>query len=165
MTIEFFGHLTFRDESEVHLNGESSLDVEYIARQAREHEYAGFDGVLIGLGGDGPDSLQIAAHVATHTSKLNFLVAYRPGQASPLLVARSYATLDQFSRGRVRLHAISGRDNDGQKRMGDVLTKSQRYGRTREFIQLLKRTWTERERFSYNGEHFQINDFAATIFP
>lgn len=165
MSVEIFGHLTFRDESEVHLATGPSLDIEYIVRQAKEHEYAGFDGVLVGLGGDGPESLQIAAHASAHTEKLNFLVAYRPGLASPTLVARSYATLDQFSRGRIRLHAISGRDNDGLKSTGDALTKGQRYGRTKEFIQLLKKTWVSREKFNFAGEYFKVNDFAASIFP
>ncbi|PWC19535.1 LLM class flavin-dependent oxidoreductase [Brenneria corticis] len=165
MSVEIYGHLTFRDESEVHLATGQALDTDYIIRQAREHEYAGFDGVLVGLGGDGPESLQIAAQAAANTNRLNFLVAYRPGLASPTLVARSYATLDQFSRGRIRLHAISGRNNDGLKNTGDTLTKGQRYGRTREFIQLLKKTWTAREKFAYPGEYFTVNDFVASVFP
>ena len=165
MSVEIFGHLTFRDESEVHLASGQSLDIDYIVRQAREHEYAGFDGVLVGLGGDGPESLQIAAHAAAQTEKLNFLVAYRPGLASPTLVARSYATLDQFSKGRVRLHAISGRNNDGLKSTGDSLTKGARYGRTKEFIQLLKKTWLSREKFNFVGDYFTVNEFAASVFP
>lgn len=165
MSVEIFGHLTFRDESEIHLASGQSLDTDYIIRQAREHEYAGFDGVLVGLGGDGPESLQIAAQAVAHTEKLHFLVAYRPGLASPTLVARSYATLDQFSKGRIRLHAISGRNNDGLKNTGDALTKGQRYGRTREFIQLLKKTWTEKQRFDYPGEFYQVKDFVASVFP
>lgn len=125
MSLEIFGHLTHRDESEAHLStGGSSLDRRYIIRQAREHEYAGFDGVLVGGGGDGPDSLQIAALAVANTEKLQYLVAYRPGLISPTLAARSYATLDQISGGRIRLHAITGRDNDGQKKYGDPLKKA-----------------------------------------
>lgn len=165
MSVEIFGHLTFSDESEIHQTSAGNLDIDYIIRQAREHEYAGFDGVLVGLGGDGPESLQIAAQAVAHTKKLNFLVAYRPGLASPTLVARSYATLDQFAQGRIRLHAISGRDNDGLKNTGDALTKGQRYGRTREFIQLLKQTWTAREKFDYHGEFYQVQDFVSRVFP
>lgn len=165
MSVEIYGHLTFRDESEIHLATGQSLDTDYIIRQAKEHEFAGFDGVLVGLGGDGPESLQIAAQAVANTTTLNFLVAYRPGLASPTLVARSYATLDQFSKGRIRLHAISGRNNDGLKNTGDALTKGQRYGRTREFIQLLKKTWTAKQAFDYPGEFYQVKGFVASVFP
>jgi alkanesulfonate monooxygenase len=165
MSIEIFGHLTHRDESEAHLSGGASIDPDYIERQAREHEFAGFDGVLVGGGGDGPDSLQIAAHAVAHTRKLNYLVAYRPGLISPTLAARAYATLDQISGGRIRLHAITGRDSDGQKKYGDPLQKSNRYERTREFIQILKKSWTERGGFDFAGKHFEIEGFAASIFP
>lgn len=165
MAIDIFGHLTTRDESEAHLSGSASLDPEYVKRQAREHEYAGFDGVLVGGGGDGPDSLQVAAHAVAHTDKLNFLVAYRPGLISPTLAARSYATLDQVSKGRIRLHAITGRDNDGQLKYGDPVAKLNRYKRTKEFIQILKKSWTEPQGFDFEGEYYQIRGFRATIPP
>lgn len=165
MTIEIFGHLTPRDESEVHAASGEGIDRDYIVRQAREHEYAGFDGVLVGGGGDGPDSLQVAAHAVAHTEKLNFLVAYRPGLISPTLAARSYATLDQFSHGRIRMHTITGREPGGQKKYGDGLEKVDRYERTREFIQVIKKSWTQRGGFSFPGKHYEIEGFAASIFP
>ena len=165
MAVEVFGHLTHRDESEGHLAKADGIDRDYIIRQAREHEYAGFDGVLVGGGGDGPDSLQIAAHAVAHTERLNFLVAYRPGLISPTLAARSYATLDQFSDGRIRLHTITGRDRDGQKKYGDPLHKDNLYERTREFIQVVKKAWTEKKGFDYPGKHYDIQGFASSIFP
>ncbi|WP_413738159.1 LLM class flavin-dependent oxidoreductase [Sodalis sp. RH21] len=165
MGIEIFGHLTHRNESEAHQGGQASLDCDYIKRQAREHEYAGFDGVLVGGGGDGPDSLQIAALGVAQTEKLNFLIANRPGLVSPTMVARSYATLDQISQGRIRFHVISGRDLDGQMRYGDPLKKESRYQRTREFMQVVKQSWTSSSGFDYHGEYYQIENFAATILP
>lgn len=163
MTLDIFGHLVTRDESEAHLAGTISLDPDYVTQQARAHEEAGFDGVLVGGGGDGPDSLQVAAHAVAQTKRLNFLVAYRPGLISPTLAARSYATLDQVSKGRIRLHAITGRDSDGQLKYGDPVAKVNRYKRTREFIQILKHSWTKPEGFDFDGEFYSINNFRATI--
>lgn len=165
MGIEIFGHLTHRDESEAHLSKSSSVDLKYIQRQARDHENAGFDGVLVGMGGDGPDSLQLAAYAVAQTERLHFLVANRPGLFSPVWAARSYATLDRVSQGRVRYHVVSGRDSDGQSKYGDPLRKEDRYKRTREFIQVLKKTWTEREPFSFNGDFYNVDGFVASVFP
>ncbi|NEI73597.1 LLM class flavin-dependent oxidoreductase [Rhizobium lusitanum] len=165
MSVEIFGHLTHRNESEVHLASGPSLDVEYIKRQSREHEYAGFDGVLIGVGSDGPDSLQIAALAATETKTLRLLVANRPGLINPTWAARSYATLDRISNGRAAFHVITGRESDGTLKNGDPLAKENRYGRTKEFMQIIKQAWTQRQPFDFRGRHYDIQGFVASVFP
>lgn len=165
MPIDIFGHLTHRDESEAHLGGGASLDPAYVVRQARAHEDAGFDGVLIGGGGDGPDNLQIAALAVANTTTLQYLVAHRPGLVNPTAAARTFATLDQISGGRLRVHVITGRQNDGQNRYGDPVPESERYARTGEFMQVLKQTWTSRAPFDYSGRFFQLRGFVASVFP
>src|SRR5215203_2547236 len=77
-------------------------------RFARAHEDWGFDRVLIGYGSSTPDSTQVAAHVAAHTDRLGLLVAHRPGFVAPTLASCTFATLDQFSGGRIAVHVISG---------------------------------------------------------
>ncbi|PWC16711.1 LLM class flavin-dependent oxidoreductase [Brenneria corticis] len=165
MSIEIYGHLTHRNESEIHLAVGASLDIEYIKRQSQDHEAAGFDGVLIGVGSDGPDSLQIAALAANATKTLRLLVANRPGLINPTWAARSYATLDRIANGRIGFHVITGRESDGTRKNGDLLSKNERYARTREFIQILKSAWINHSPFDFKGRHYDIEGFAASVFP
>ena len=54
--------------------------------------------MLIGYASTQPDGAQVAAYAAAHTERLDFLVAHRPGFVAPTLAARTFATLDQFTR-------------------------------------------------------------------
>ena len=79
---------------------------------------------------------QVAAYAAAHTERLGFLVAHRPGFVAPTLAARTFATLDQFTGGRVAVHIITGGNDAEQRRDGDYLTKDERYARTDEYLDI-----------------------------
>ncbi|WP_139102726.1 LLM class flavin-dependent oxidoreductase, partial [Acinetobacter baumannii] len=69
------------------------IDLEYLRYNARAHEYAGFDKVLIASGPTSPDSAQIEAYLAQHTERIGFLHAHRPALLTPTLAASSFDTL------------------------------------------------------------------------
>ena len=77
------------------------------------------------------------------TDRLGFLIAHRPGFVAPTLAARKAATLDQFSNGRVALHIITGGNDAEQQRDGDFLDHDARYRRTDEYLDIVRKTWTE----------------------
>src|SRR2546423_14252957 len=106
MPIEFIGMIGTQLASETHAPHGPVVDREYTRRFARAHEDAGFDRVLIGYGSGWPDGTQVGAYVAAHTERLGLLIAHRPGFVAPTLAARTFATLDQFSGGRVAVHTI-----------------------------------------------------------
>jgi alkanesulfonate monooxygenase len=67
----------------------------------------------------------------------------------------TFATIDQISDGRVTVHFITGGTDHEQQREGGYRThdeRYERYGRTRECIQIIKRAWTSREPFDYDGQ-------------
>ncbi len=163
MPVEFLGMIATQHASEIHAMEGPLVDPEYVTRFARAHEDSGFDRVLIGYSSASPDGLQVAAYAATRTERLGFLIAHRPGFLAPTVAARAFATLDQFSRGRVALHTISGGSDQEQRRDGDTLDKAGRYRRSREFLQILKRAWTEDEPFSYAGEFYTVEDFVSHV--
>jgi alkanesulfonate monooxygenase len=163
MPVEFLGMIATQHASEIHAMEGPLVDPEYVTRFARAHEESGFDRVLIGYSSASPDGLQVAAYAATRTERLGFLIAHRPGFLAPTVAARAFATLDQFSRGRVALHTISGGSDQEQRRDGDTLDKAGRYRRSREFLQILKRAWTEDEPFSYAGEFYTVEDFVSHV--
>jgi len=163
MPVEFIGMIGTKDESEIRLTSGPVIDRDYVRRFARAHEDAGFDRVLIGYSSSRPDGTHVAAYAAAHTERLSFLVAHRPGFVAPTLAARTFATLDQFTQGRIAVHIITGGNDAEQRRDGDHLSKDERYDRTDEYLDIVKQAWTSDKPFSYNGKHYQIEDFYSEI--
>jgi len=163
MPVEFIGMIGTRDQSEIRRSRGPVVDRDYVRRFSRAHEDAGFDRVLIGYASSQPDGGQVAAYAAAHTDRLSFLIAHRPGFVAPTLAARTFATLDQFAGGRIAVHIITGGSDAEQRRDGDYLAKDERYDRTSEYLDIMKLAWTSDAPFSYQGRHYQLEDFYAEV--
>src|SRR5437879_6735986 len=143
MPVEMIGWIAPRVSSELIPPSGPPFDAAVLAETARIHERAGFDRVLIGYFSDAPDGFLVGAHAASVTERLGFLLAHRPGFIAPPLAARTLATLDQLSNGRLAVHMIAGGSDAAQAKAGDWTAHQTRYRRSREYIALLRRTWTE----------------------
>jgi alkanesulfonate monooxygenase len=165
MPVEFIGMISTRAQSEIHPSSGPAIDRAYVRALAQAHEDAGFDKVLIGYSAGRPDGMQVAAYAAAHTERLHFLIAHRPGFVFPTLAARSFATLDQFTEGRVSVHAITGGNDAEQRREGDYLAKDERYARTDEYLDILQQAWTSSAPFSYAGTYYRLENFAPEVRP
>ena len=55
----------------------------YIRDFAQAAEAGGFDRLLVGYDSDAPDGFLVAASAASHTDRIGFLVAHRPGFVAP----------------------------------------------------------------------------------
>ena len=165
MSIDFIGLIAHRLSSETIPPTGPIVDLDYIRRFAQAHEAAGFDRVLIAHHSDSPDGEQIAAYAVSVTERLGYMIAHRPGFVAPTYAARSFATLDHVSKGRVAIHIISGGDDAEQRRDGDHLTHDQRYARSDEFIEILRRTWTSEKPFDYRGEYYQVEGAFSQVKP
>jgi alkanesulfonate monooxygenase len=145
--------------------GDSSTEnhnsLETLTSHARTLEEHGWRGALVGTGWGRPDTFTIATALAARTTTFEPLIAIRPGYWRPANFASAAATLDHLSGGRVRVNIVSGQDNlaaygDSE---GD---QAHRYARTKEFMRLVRRLWTE-ENVTFRGEHFQVT--GSTIEP
>jgi alkanesulfonate monooxygenase len=166
MTVEFVGMIGTQEVSEIHPAAGPVVDRDTVRRFVSAHEEGGFDKVLVGHSSSTPDGLQVAAYGAAHSERLGFLVAHRPGFTAPTLAARQYATLDHFSGGgRVAMHVISGGSDVDQRRDGDWLDKEQRYARTDEYLDVVRRAWYEPEAFDHTGEHYRVAGVRQEIRP
>jgi alkanesulfonate monooxygenase len=165
MPVEFIGMIGTRDQSETRSSSGPPVDPDYVRRFVRAHEDAGFDRVLIGYGSSQPDGTQVAAYAAAHSERLGFLVAHRPGFMAPTLAARTFATLDQFTGGRVAVHVITGGSDAEQRRDGDYLSKDERYHRTDEYLDILEQAWTAEAPFGYHGRYYRFEDFHPGVRP
>ena len=144
---------------DAHATDHNSLDT--LTVHAKALEANGWTGALLGTGWGRPDTFTVATALAARTTTFEPLIAIRPGYWRPANFASAAATLDHLSNGRVRINIVSGTDNlaaygDSE---GD---QAHRYGRTREFMRLVRRLWTE-ENVTFEGEHFCVTN--STVVP
>jgi alkanesulfonate monooxygenase len=165
MPVEFLGIGATNNGTETTPRSGPAFDKEFTLALARAHEDSGWDRVLTAYGSGSPDPAQAAAYIADHTERLQLLLAHRPNVSYPTFAAKTVATLDQISDGRLTLHVITGGNDHEQRREGDTLPKDRRYDRTREAIQIFKMAWTSREPFDFHGEHYDFTDFVLDVEP
>lgn len=165
MPVEFLGIAATNNGSETTARSGAAFDKEYTLRLARAHEEHGWDRVLFAYGSGSPDPAPAAAYIASRLDRLQILLAHRPNVSYPTFAAKTFATLDQISEGRLAVHFITGGNDQEQGREGDTLTKDERYARTREYIRIVKKIWTTREPFDHEGEHYRFHDFVSDVFP
>jgi alkanesulfonate monooxygenase len=130
-------------------------DIDYLAQIARAAEQVGFTGVLTPTGTWCEDAWLTTAALIPQTSKLKFLVAFRPGVISPTLAAQMAATYQRISRGRLLLNVVTGGDAIEQQRFGDWHDHDQRYARTDEFLTIVRGIWSGKP-FDFDGDHYRV---------
>jgi len=142
-------------------NAEGWGSLDFSTEIARACEEGGWSGALIGAGWGRPDAFTVATALAARTTTFRPLVAIRPGYWSPAQFATAASTLDSLSQGRLLVNVVTGQDNP--LAYGDTeVDQHTRYARTREFMQLVRRLWTE-EDVTFEGEHYRVE--GATITP
>lgn len=165
MSVEFIGMIQQRKVSETHLPQGPAIDTDYVRTFAQAHENAGFDRILVPHSSTSPDATITIAYAASVTSRVNFMLAHRPGFVAPTLAARQLATLDHFSGGRLAVHFISGGSDEDQRRDGDYLAHDERYARTDEYLQILRRVWSENEPFDHEGRFYRFEKAFSDVKP
>ena len=166
MSIEFIGYIGSNNSSETIVREGPVLNPTHIETVAKAHENAGFDRALLAFHSTSPDGLQVAQHVLSVTDRLNVLIAQRPGFTAPTLLARQFAVLDQFSRGRVALHVITGGNAAELRQDGNTLDdKDERYTRTSEFLDVVRLEWTSDKPFTYAGQYYKVENGFSQVKP
>jgi len=165
MSVEFIGFIGFQHGSEIHPSSGPALDTDYVEATAKAHDEGGFDRALIAFGSSSPESILAASHAASVTKRLNFMIAHRPGFTAPTVAARQLATLDQFTRGRIAVHIITGGSDDELAKDGDHLTKDERYARTDEYLDIVRQEWTSEKPFDYDGKYYQVKGAFGAVKP
>jgi alkanesulfonate monooxygenase len=128
---------------------------------ARDVEDHGWDGALLGTSWGRPDTFTVAASLLARTRTFQPLIAIRPGYWRPANFASAAATLDHLSGGRVLVNIVSGLDN--AEAYGDTeIDPARRYDRTEEFLQLVRRLWSE-ENVTFRGEFFSVEN--SSVLP
>jgi alkanesulfonate monooxygenase len=136
-----------------------------VAAGARAAEAAGFDSALVGYASNRAEGWMIAAEALGATERLRALLAHRPGMMSPGLAARMASTLDIFCGGRLSLNIVSGGSAADQHREGDYAEHDERYERSIEYLDVMRRCWTEPEPFDFEGRFYKLEGVRHEVRP
>ncbi|GAB3383400.1 LLM class flavin-dependent oxidoreductase [Amycolatopsis echigonensis] len=139
-------------------------DLDYLAQVARAAERLGFEGVLTPTGTWCEDAWLTTAALIRETSRLKFLVAFRPGVISPTLAAQMAGTFQRLSGGRVLLNIVTGGDAIEQRRFGDWHDHDARYARTDEFLSIVRGVWSGQP-FDFAGDHLRVEGATTLAAP
>ncbi|GBQ95507.1 alkanesulfonate monooxygenase [Acetobacter nitrogenifigens DSM 23921 = NBRC 105050] len=165
MPVDFIGFVNGRNHSEIIPAEGPVVNLDHVEAAAKIHENGGFDRVLVAFHSNSPESILISQHVANVTRRLGLMVAHRPGFTAPTLAARQFATLDAISGGRASVHIITGGDDRELQADGDHLTKAERYARTSEYLDIVRREWSSDAPFDYDGKYYKVRGAHSAIRP
>ncbi|MFM7364380.1 MAG: FMNH2-dependent alkanesulfonate monooxygenase [Cuspidothrix sp.] len=143
--------------------GGRSVNFDYWRQIAQAVDQLGFTGALLPTGRSCEDAWILASTLVTHTKKMRFLVAIRPGLMSPGVAARMAATFDRISGGRLLINVVTGGDPVELAGDGLHLSHDGRYQLTDEFLTV----WREiagGEISNFEGNHLNIKE-GKILFP
>lgn len=129
----------------------------YLATVAQAIEYAGFNAILIPTGPTCHDAWVVAAALSRATTRLKFLVAFRPGFVLPAVAAQTAQSLQRITGDRLLLNVVTGGSSSEQRGYGDFLDHDERYARTDEFLDIVRRLWAGGS-FSLEGKYYRLRN-------
>jgi len=144
--------------------------IDHLAEIAKAAESAGFQGGLIPSFPNTDDPWVISPLLARETRSFRFMIAFQPGFGNPVHTARLSASLQRATGGRLLFNIITGGGGPAQLWWGDSFSHDDRYGRTREWLDVFRGIWGGKG-FNYDGRFYRVEDaglsplLAAEEFP
>ncbi|KAB1502800.1 LLM class flavin-dependent oxidoreductase [Corynebacterium sp. 320] len=138
--------------------GQRETNLHYLTQLALSAESNGFESVLVPTGLWCGEGWTTAAALIARTTRLKFLVAYRPGLISTPLLAQQTQSLQDLSDGRLNLNVVVGGEDHEQRAYGDFTTKEERYERANESLELAQKLWTQSEPVTTEGKYEKVEN-------
>jgi alkanesulfonate monooxygenase len=104
-----------------------------------------------------------ASSIATHTERLRFLVALRPGLVMPGEAARQYAALDRLTGGRLMVNVVCGGNPGDLAGDGLTLGHDERYAQAGDFLHIWRGLMAG-ETVQYEGKYLSSRG-GRLMFP
>jgi alkanesulfonate monooxygenase len=137
-------------------DGQRAATNRYLREVAQATDRLGYDGVLLPTGRGCEDAWTIASSIVTHTERLRFLVAVRPGTVLPSEAARQASAFDRLSEGRLAVNVVVGGRPFELAGDGIFLDHDERYEQADEFLRIW-RALLEGESVDFSGTHLRVN--------
>jgi alkanesulfonate monooxygenase len=143
--------------------GGRTTEFAYLRQIAQAIDHLGYTGALLPTGRSCEDAWIMASTLVSHTQRMRFLVAIRPGLMSPGVAARMAATFDRLSGGRLMVNVVTGGDPVELAGDGVHLSHDDRYRLTDEFLTVW-RAISSGETSQFTGDYLKIQD-GKLLFP
>ena len=135
---------------------------------ARMLDEAGIDFMLpiarwIGYGGPTDfhgsvlETMTWAAGLLASTKNITVFATIHASANHPVVVAKQIATIDQIGKGRAGLNIVAGWNKPEYEALGLTLPDDHetRYGYAQEWFDLVRKVWTSKEHFDWDGKYFK----------
>ena len=145
---------------------------------ARLADEAGIEFLLpiarwIGYGGDTDfhgnvlETITWASGCLAHTTDLTVFATVHTAFIHPVIGAKQLATIDQMSRGRLGLNIVCGWNKPEYDAFGIDLPEkhSDRYALGQEWFDLVKKLWSHRGRFDWDGQFYRLKGVHSDPAP
>jgi len=107
--------------------------------------------------GAGFESFTWAAGIGQATTKSGIFATSHVPTVHPIMAAKQGATIDHITGGRFALNIVTGWHKAEIEMFGSPLVEhDRRYDWAAEWLDVIKRLWTEEEAFDYDGQFYQI---------
>lgn len=126
-------------------------------------ENAGFEYILIPVVNYCWEAIVVASYLSAKTRNIKPLIAAKPGYVNPVLFAKTMATLDQMTKGRLAINLIAGQAESDFKSDGIRYSKEERYALMAEEVVIMKKLWQSNEPIDFNGTFHTLSQ--ASIVP
>lgn len=143
--------------------GTRQPDNAYMREIAVACDRLGYEGVLLPTGQFCEDSWITAASVAPFTERLKYLVAVRPGVATPAHYARQASALDRLTQGRLLLNVVVGGEAKELAVDGVDLAHDDRYAQADDFLRIWRGLMAG-EAVDFRGDHLWARG-GRNVFP
>jgi len=116
--------------------------------------------------GAGFESTAWACGLLAATRRITVFATVHAPLVHPVFAAKQFVTADQLSHGRFGLNLVCGWNGDEFDMFGVTQRDHEgRYAHGAEWLTAIKRMWSEREPFDFDGEYFQLRRVEAEPKP
>jgi alkanesulfonate monooxygenase SsuD/methylene tetrahydromethanopterin reductase-like flavin-dependent oxidoreductase (luciferase family) len=137
--------------------------LEFILPIARWH---GYDGAEVTTQESTLETMSWATGMLAATRRLSIFGTVHAPLINPVFAAKQIVTADHIGRGRFGLNVVSGWNKTEFKMFGVGLREhDQRYEYTSEWLEVVKKIWSEQRPFDYHGEFFQLEGVVGSPKP
>ena len=118
--------------------------------------WKGFGGAT-NFNGPGFECFSWAAGIGASTRNAGVLATSHVLTVHPIMAAKQGACIDHITGGRFALNVVTGWNRPEMEMFGAAMpAHDDRYDLAVEWLQIIKRLWTEDEEFDHDGRHFRI---------
>ena len=104
------------------------------------------------------ETMTWAAGLLASTERITVISTTHTAANNPVVAAKQIATIDHISNGRAGLNIVAGWNKPEYEALGLTLPDDHetRYGYAQEWFDIVKKLWSEKDAFDWDGKYFRL---------